>query len=752
MNDEERIRRALAARSAAPSPAFRRALSEALAARSRPGPLLLQRWLAVSAAVLLLALPVAVLLAARSGINRATHPTPASTARLLAPDPGADRPQRVAIASDGAVWAVMESAVAGGPLAVALSTDGGAHWQALVGLPPGAVPYLAAFDGRHAVLVWNQVLAGKFATPPTGAAVYSTLDGGRTWRSYSVAGLSDSFSFVSADEGWWLEYGGGRLTNRPLLHTSDGGRSWTHIADVGTALAVNFIDPRTGFLEDGLTDSAPPRVRRSTDGGRAWQTVSVPSPPADAGYPGLQSRFAVHLAGATLVASLTVVRGSQGVGGPESLVVYRSYDTGATWSPGSVAWSGLSARDGSPVLATDADGSWALAAGRQVLVSSYPAVRLLSSQVAAPANYQAVQLALGPAKRGVLLELGFGCQDCSPRLFLTNDGGTSWTDAAASPSAPPRIALSEDPYPGSPTSPALLVHIGSDRELRAISWDLGQSGTAGFAGTTYLPSPDGRYYLDGGQVYDRAGKRLAAYPWSEKGRTATWSTRDELCRAAGATSATGSPLILQVAPIGGSPRTVASGFGVYGDNGSNPVLACDEASDRAVVAALGQGVAPGKVWVIQLSTGRLLRTFDYSSGYTSGSIVGGDVRASADGSLLSESLRSPSGTWTTTIRRTSDAGAVEVVDGLDAHALSGDARLLAGVRDGTPVVVERGTHRVVWSSSGTHWFGVTAEPRGGRFLVATAPAPASMPYDLTVVSPDGSASLLPEGTTAAMTY
>lgn len=762
MMDEHAIKEALAARSEAPSDAFRRAITSALA-HGRPRRTA-QPWMAAAAVVLLLVLPVTILLGSRAALHRSsTHPPQPATSARTAPPASDTLPVRVAMAADGHGWAVL-----GGPgfpqdLAVATTADAGAHWQPVLAVGTGQVPYLTALDAQRAVFVWTESFTSKFAPPPKTAKVFSTIDGGAHWRSYPLPMMPDQqdeqelFSFISADDGWWLTpFTSGPAPTRSVMHTVDAGKSWERITDGTGAVSVSFIDSRTGFLGLNLnTPGRPPEMRRTTDGGRTWKNIELPAPRPEAGYPGLSATTEVRrAAGSMLVANLATSVGSQGVGAPMSLVLYSSWDNGATWGIRNLAWSGQSAVTGIPIFTTTSGDAWFIAVGRQILRSSDQGMTWVPQSLALPAPYEATQLVFGPPSQGMLLmEPVGGCTGCPPVLFRTTDAGRTWTKSSdlSSPTtvAEPRVSLGTGPYQGDPGSPAVLLKLGSDPRLRAVSWDLSQSGLTGASGTSIIQSADGRYYFDGGQIYDRTGNQLAPFPWTTKGFGATWSTGDQLCRASGSPEVTGSPLVLQVAAIGKPLRTVASGFGTYGDNASYPVLACDETSGVAVVAAFGQGFVPGRAWVIQLSSGRLTRTFDYFAGGAQGL---SSLQASSDGTLLAESARSTSGSWTTTIRRTSDGGVVEVIDNLDVRAFSGDSKLLAGVRGSSPVVIERGTHREVWSAPAKGWYGAFPEPKGESFLIGTSSDPSSQQYDLYLVAPNRPAALLPEGAAATLAY
>src|SRR4029077_11988940 len=104
-----------------------------------------------------------------------------------------------------------------------------------------------------------------------------------------------------------------------------------------------------------------------------------------------------------------------------------------------------------------------------------------------------------------------------------------------------------------------------------------------------------------------------------------------LCAAVPAGATSGAQMRLDRAFIGQAAKVVASGYTTYSDNAVYSVLACDEGKDRAIVASFGQGVAASRLWVFRLSTGAIVVSVDYAA-------KGGWVAASADGSMLAESM------------------------------------------------------------------------------------------------------------------
>lgn len=206
---------------------------------------------------------------------------------------------------------------------------------------------------------------------------------------------------------------------------------------------------------------------------------------------------------------------------------------------------------------------------------------------------------------------------------------------------------------------------------------------------------------------------------------------------------------LQTDLPGQPPRTVASGFTSYGDMATYPVLACDVATDRAIVAVLGQGVRAEDLWVFQLSTGALIRTVDYMP-------TGAWVAASADGSILTESVQASDGAWTTTIRRTNDGSELGTLNDFIAQGFSSDNSLLVGqtVRTKLTVLGDWRSGKQVWSSSGLPggYGGFLAEPSGDHVAIGLGFVGGSDQADVYIVGRDGKAALLPAHITAALQY
>jgi len=302
--------------------------------------------------------------------------------------------------------------------------------------------------------------------------------------------------------------------------------------------------------------------------------------------------------------------------------------------------------------------------------------------------------------------------------------------------------------------PRFLFQAAGETRLRAAVWTDATTGVLpGEAPSkaTVWQSPDGTRYLLNGKIYGAGGRELGTLPWQD-GSLPTWSRDGQfLCRALPETPQTGAPMQLQTVVPGQQPRTVARGYGTYGDNAGYPVLACDAASDRVIVASFGQGLFAGHLWVFRLSTGALLRSEALGA-----NMAGSWLVASADGTLLAHSVFATNGDPpTTTVRTAESPTALQTLPNFEAHGFSGDGSLLVGVTGGanSVAIVEWRAARPIWSATGAPYGGYFPEPGGAHFAVGLGFMGGTEDKgDVYLVSPDGASIALPSGIHVVLRY
>lgn len=199
-------------------------------------------------------------------------------------------------------WAVLQTANQtrdGTRLTLYRTSDGGATWAPLPAIPQDArdryamlsfvsatTGYAASFWGHLAVThdggqtfqpVSSADVLGtsdvRFVSAQQGwriqdASLFSTSDGGRSWRHIPLGYRAQQIAPLSATRFWLIAADCRQETPcvPTLLTTADGGRSWTR-EDPGTLAPghVIFADSRHGWLWDQQG-----RPYRTTDGGRTW--------------------------------------------------------------------------------------------------------------------------------------------------------------------------------------------------------------------------------------------------------------------------------------------------------------------------------------------------------------------------------------------------------------------------------------------------------------------------------------------------
>ncbi|MFI5930971.1 WD40/YVTN/BNR-like repeat-containing protein [Actinoplanes sp. NPDC051494] len=162
------------------------------------------------------------------------------------------------------------------------TADGGRSWkETFRNTDPAAFYDCVTFLDRRHGLALSDPVDGRFR-------ILATSDGGRSWAvqpsGRMPAALSGEFAFaasgtclVSTPGHAWFATGGGERAR--VFSTSDGGRSW-RVADSGIpsgpsagVYSLAFRDPRHGIAVGGdyaTPESAPAAAATTRDGGRTW--------------------------------------------------------------------------------------------------------------------------------------------------------------------------------------------------------------------------------------------------------------------------------------------------------------------------------------------------------------------------------------------------------------------------------------------------------------------------------------------------
>jgi hypothetical protein len=297
--------------------------------------------------------------------------------------------------------------------------------------------------------------------------------------------------------------------------------------------------------------------------------------------------------------------------------------------------------------------------------------------------------------------------------------------AAATPAPRPTPVSNAFTVPDS--VPALVFGDAIDHsQLDAVAWaGTGLGRIAGLPAGVVVPNPSGTLFITAGGIVDRRGQVVASLLVADKQAPPTWADDGRtLCRISSATgTAAGVPAFLETAALTGGWRRVGQ-YGTVHDQSGVGLAACSVLNDRAVIVErAGQGTSTKQVWVVQMSTGRVVWSRSYQldgSGTT-------ETSASRDGSYVAEgSARCcPMAGFKTTVYGPDGS----IVRAFDGHAggyagasfsWDGERMVLAsGTDEGTVTVVDVRSGVVEWTAPpGRKVAGVVAEPVvGGRLGV-----------------------------------
>lgn len=204
------------------------------------------------------------------------------------------------------------------------------------------MPSFAQLSAPSANVVWVLV---------AGSRLFRSTDRGDTWEERSAwlgpCCPSREVAFIDESEGWLATPGvpGTQCTFQPvgIAHTIDAGTTWDQFFVPAPPAAADpsglanrqckggllFTDPHHGLLS-AWDPNSPPRIFRTTDGGRIWSpSRSLPDPP---GFTTRGAGIALRASRVRAFGTTLLVGASGQIDGRLVSYVFRSVDGGTSWS------------------------------------------------------------------------------------------------------------------------------------------------------------------------------------------------------------------------------------------------------------------------------------------------------------------------------------------------------------------------------------------------------------------------------------
>lgn len=268
---------------------------------------------------------------------------------------------------------------------------------------------------------WALVQQPSSTTAPVILA--RTTNQGSTWTDVTPSGATGSFAFDPVGPTTAYVAAIQPTQSVTVYVTTDGGKSWTHgsavpikYGDGNGYLSVNGQDVWMEIGAPGMANALPAQLFASTDGGLTFHLVtqSAQSPGAQSTFPGFGP-----------VVFLDASHGFTSAvhGGMDGLGLYQTTDGGKTWSavnlPGGAQQAGL------PVFSGHNGLVWAI----QASSASNP-TPVLFSTTDGGASWKAQQIPLGSdsvaTNYDVFSGTGAVVGGMSGNVYSTSDGGATW--------------------------------------------------------------------------------------------------------------------------------------------------------------------------------------------------------------------------------------------------------------------------------------------------------------------------------------
>ena len=320
-------------------------------------------------------------------------------------------------------------------------------------------------------------------------------------------------------------------------------------------------------------------------------------------------------------------------------------------------------------------------------------------------------------------------------------GQSSQPVAQVSPTATARVS----PTPLSnelavPDSTPIIIYADpASTQLDGMTWDGQTAGRLVHQQVLGVGNPQNSLFATNNDVENRAGAAVMTGAYGAKFFGGTWADDGRhFCQVVPFDNpgAEGIPTTLQLVTVGGGTRDVAKAGTLYNQTGVR-VAACSTSADRAVVVQSGgQGLGTAQVWSIQLSTGKIMWTHDYTKSPANVYVV-----ASRDGAYVAENQGQPIGS---TIYGSDGKSVTHLSSQIEAFSWDGSLAVVdQGYGTAPAELISWRDGTVTWSSpAGTGLVSAQPEPDGSELAIWVMPTAdfqkqQPQPSELFVISATG---------------